>query len=253
MNKFHLKLWLSATLLVIYGPVFAQKYSIQLAAFTEQIEPSFFSFAGFKQVQHQQNPFNMHQYSWGNFATLAEAQNQLKEFSQNPLLKEFNNLNILASPMGFSIPTTDANTDNNSPVTDFQIFSRSIYIQSKTRSIQKIDVAILEEVATILKKHPTLKLRIIIPERLGQQPSSTNATDVVEHFLLAQNIPAYRIKTIVPLSNQTASLKQTSSSRKQQVIMTLVDLKEEIILDNFGNNGLIVKQGIHGHNSQVLD
>lgn len=253
MNKLYLKWWLSATLSVLSFAVFAQKYSIQLAAFTEQIEPTFFSFAGFKDVQHQQNSFNLHQYSWGNFATLAEAKNQLNKFKQNPLLKEFTNLNILPSATHFSIPTTDSNTANNSQVTDFQIFSRSVYIQSKSRSIQKIDIAILEEVATILRKYPTLKLRIIIPVTSKEQPLSANSTDVVENFLLAQNIPAYRIKTIAPPAKEAPSFTQTPSNRKQQIIMTLVDLKEEIVLDKFGNDGLIVREEVHGNNSRVLD
>lgn len=246
MNKLHFKWWLSATLLVIYFPVFAQKYSIQLAAFTEQIEPSFFSFAGFQEVHHQQNLFNLHQYSWGNFATLAAAENQLNEFKQNPLLKEFTNLNILSSPTNFSIPTIDSN--NKQQTTGFQIFSRSVYIHSNSKSLQKIDVAILEELTTILKKHSTLKLRIIASESLTEQSVPTNSTDVIENFLLAQHIPAYRIKTILnPL------VKGAVIPKKQQVIMTLVDLKDEIVLDKFGNNGLMVTQGGHSNNTQILD
>ena len=248
MNKLCLKWWLSATLMVLSFSVFAQKYSIQLAAFTEQIEPTFFSFAGFQEVRHQQTPLNLHQYSWGNFATLAAAENQLNKFKQNPLLKEFSNLNILPSATHFETPTTDSNIEGETPTTGFQLFSRSVYIQSKSKSIQKIDAATLEEIATILKKQPTLKLRIIASENLTKQSVRTNSTDVVENFLLAQNIPAYRIKVILnPL------VKGAAISKKQQVIMTLVDLKDEIVLDKFGNDGLMVKQINHHNHLQVID
>ena len=116
-----------------------------------------------------------------------------------------------------------------------------------------MDVAILEEVANILRKHPALKLRIIAPENSIMQLVTSPSTDVVENFLLAQNIPAYRIKTISTPSHLDNKAKDATIPKKQQVIMTLVDLKEEIILDKFGNDGLIVKQMNPNNSLQVLD
>jgi len=137
-------------------------------------------------------------------------------------------------------------------MTDFQLFSRSIYVQPSSKSLQKIDVAILEEVTAILKEHPKLKLRIITPENSTSPFKAANSTEVVENFLLAQQIPAYRIKIISPFPTSSQPIEKREGKLKQQVVMTLVDLKEEIVLDKFRNNGLFVRQATN-NNHRVLD
>jgi len=253
MTKHYLKWWLIAVSFALSFPVIAQKYSIHLAAFPEQIEPSFFSFAGFNEVQHQQNTANFHQYSWGNFATLATAKHQLAILQQNPLLKGLTNLSILPKAKDFSVPTIDSSIDPEVEVIDFQLFTRAVLIHTASKSIQKIDVAILEEVVTILNQHPDLKLRIIAPANSNTPFLNIPFTKVVENFLLAQNIPAYRIKTIPNAFRQKKGTKEVEIHKKQQVIMTLVDLKEEIVLDKFGKAPFIVKQINHSTHLEILD
>lgn len=250
MNKSQIKWWLIITLFALSYPVFSQKYSIHLAAFPEQIEPSFFVFAGFSDVHHQQNSLNFHQYSWGNFTTLEAAKNQLVILQKNPLLKGLTNLNILPLSTDYAVPTMDSGVSPKIEAIDFQLFSRSIYVSARSKGIQKMDVAIMEEVTNILRKYPSLKLRIITPTNSKKEFVTTSFAEVVENFLLAQNIPAYRIKTIPSPSYPS---NQVKNSKKQQVIMTLVDLKEEIVLDKFSNNGLIVKQMSANNTIQVLE
>ena len=241
MNKTYTNWWLSVALVVISSPVYSQNYSIHLAAFTQQIELSFFNYAGFNTVQHHQDAFNFHQYSWGNFSTLAAAQNQLAALQQNLLLKGLRNISIKPIAPIFNAPTTDSNLEPISETTNFQIFSRSVHINPSTKSLQKMEVAVLEEVTTILTKYPDLKLRILAIAK-KEQPVEVTSTEVVEKFLLAQNIPAYRIKTISNSTNLKPTNPENTSLKNQQVILTLVDLKEEIVLDKFIPSGLIVKQ-----------
>jgi len=111
MNRTYTKWWLTATLMAISLPVFPQKYSIHLAAFTQQIEPSFFSYAGFSHVHHQVHSFNFHQYAWGNFSTLEAAQNQLNTLQKNLLLKGLSNLSIMPLATNLRVSTTDSNID----------------------------------------------------------------------------------------------------------------------------------------------
>ena len=253
MSKTYTTWWLLAALTVLHFPVFSQKYSIHLAAFTEQIEPSFFSYAGFSEVQHQQHSFNFHQYTWGSFPTLETAQHQLTTLQQNPLLQGLSNLSIKPLVSNFSIPTTDSSAEAVVGVTDFQLFSRSVYINSKTRGLQKIDVAILEEVANILVKYPDLKLRVLATNQ-KEQLVEASSTAIVENFLLAQNIPAYRIKTMSNGAKNTGANNITHQVLpKQQVILTLVDLKEEIVLDKFMLNDFIVKQAPAKNSLNLLE
>jgi len=104
-----------------------------------------------------------------------------------------------------------------------------------------MDVTVLEEVTNILIKYPDLKLRILGVNK-EEAPVDVISTEVVEKFLLAQNIPAYRIKNLSNKTNISTNNTENKSVKKQQVILTLVDLKEEIVLDKFTPDDLIVKQ-----------
>jgi len=253
MNKRYLNWWLLATLFVLSSPVIAQKYSIHLAAFPEQIEPSFFNFAGFNEVHHQQNTFNFHQYSWGNFSNLESAKQQLATLQKNPLLKGLSNLSILPQTNHFKVPTTDSSIDPTIEIIDFQLFTRSIFIHTASKSIQTVDVAVLEEVANILKQNPALKLRILATANSKNPILTTPFTTVVENFLLAQNIPAYRIKIIPNPLPANLEMTEMPISKKQQVLMTLVDLKEEIVLDKFKKVPFAVKQISKDNTLDILD
>ena len=138
--------------------------------------------------------------------------------------------------------TSTTPEENESQNTDFQLFTRAVNFSNSNLSLEKTDVEILEEVAAILATHPDLKLRIFATKggkkrNKGKRDISPTSSDIIRNFLLAQDIPAYRIKKM-EIKN---SLSESSNpvSKVQQVFMTLVDLKEEIVLDRFGNLSLI--------------
>lgn len=253
MNKLYLKWWLFGLLFVLIRPVFSQKYSIHLASFTEQVAPSFFDFVGLPSVKHQSTSFNFHQYSKGEFESLLEAEKQMALYKSDPLLKDFRHLSIQPIDPEFIVPTDDSNLENESTMVDFQLFSRSIYVQPISKSLQKVEVSKLERITAILKQYPSLKLRIVALENPSNAPNSRISTEVVKNFLLAQHIPAYRIKAIPTFPDSRGMVKKIVNKQQQQVIITLVDFKEEIVLDKFGNNGLIVKQSSIHHTQRVMD
>ena len=150
-------------------------------------------------------------------------------------------------------PRSDSSVDPVIETIDFQLFIRSVLIHAASKSIQTVDVAILEEVASILKQNPTLKLRIIATTNSKTPFLTTPFTAVVENFLLAQNIPAYRIKTIPNPLPPNLERKEVPISKKQQVIMTLVDLKEEIVLDKFGKTPFVIQQMSKNKTLDILD
>ena len=239
MNNIYTQLWLVAVFLIVSCTAFSQNYRIQLCAFTETIEPTFFSYANFNKVYHYKDHFSFNHYYWGSFKSLEEVEAKLNATKELAFTAGLINRRIIKLPAAsFALPISQSNDRINSiQAPDIQLFSRIIRFENKELSLKKSAVEVLEKVATILVENPTLKLRII-----GNSSKTSTALlttifppDIIEHFLLAKNIPAYRIKIIA----SNVSQKQFSS---KQVILTLVDLKEEIVLDNFDENHFLVKK-----------
>ena len=240
MNKTYTQLWLAAALLGIFLPAHSQNYSIQLCAFTETIQPLFFKYAGFDEISHHEDAYNFNRYYWGEFNTLAEAQAQLKEASQQATINGLGNMQIIQLPtLPFATPIGYTSSKTIAPKTiDKQLFTRLISLKQELL-LNKLTVKTLNEVANILKANPTLKLRIIGQKQTGLLADS--AVDVIEHFLLFKEIPAYRLK-ILALDSQEVTETEKSSFSVQNVLLTLVDLKEEIVLDNFSKKDFLVKK-----------
>ncbi len=254
MNKPYTKLWLIAAMLGLMYPTFAQKYNIQLGAFTEPIAPSFFTFSGFSNVKYQLNDHQFHQYTWGEFDDAQTAETQLQLLRSRSPLHNLTNLKIVPQVMDVaSVSADNSNPKINNQTTDFQLFSRFIEFNKGNLSLQKNDVGKLEEIRDILDKNPELKLRIIAtnnPTELNSQQQET-ATNIIKNFLLANQIPAYRVK-IIPNTNHSADPEKIVMPIPP-VIMTLVDLKEEIVLDRFGADRLFVKEVLEQKTNNVLE
>lgn len=244
MNKFYSKLWLTVAMLGIMCPAFSQQYRIQLCAFTEEISPTYFDFAGFNEVDITTNAFKFHKYLWGNFTSLKDAQLKLLSLQEQTPKHGFSNLKIV-SALTADKNSSIANIANQAleQRTEFQLFSRSIKFNAGKHSLQKSEVEQLEELTHLLKTNPELKLRVIAPKgRIAKNGKRSIPANIIRNFLLAKEIPAYRIKTIEQELQRNLATTNTKPLPSPPIIMTLVDLKEEIILDRFGHNGMIVKQ-----------
>lgn len=255
MNKPYTKLWLVAAMLGLMCPTFAQKYSIQLGAFTESIAPSFFGFSGFSDVKYQVSPQQFHQYTWGTFDDAKSAEEQLKVLRAQSPLHDLTNLKIIPQTTNEAFFSED-NLVSKIAVepTGFQLFSRSIEFNRENLSLQKNDVGKLEEIRDILDKNPELKLRIIATGSANELSTQQQATapNIIRNFLLANQIPAYRVK-IIPNTIDKEQEIQKIAKTLSPVIMTLVDLKEEIVLDKFGADRLFVKELLDQKTNSVLE
>jgi len=246
MNKIYTQLWLIVAMLGVMCPAFSQeKYSIQIGAFTEPIEASYFKFLDFNEVEHKINAFQYHEYKWGAFSTPEAAKQQLLSLQKDVSIHGLNNLKIVPSIPDFRVLFADPPKETDTQSTDFQLFTRSVNFSNSKLSLKKTDVEVLEEVANILATNPDLKLRIFATKGSKKRKStkrniSPASSDIIQNFLLAQAIPAYRIKKME--AKEIVAENSQSASKVQQVFMTLVDLKEEIVLDRFSNDGFIAKE-----------
>lgn len=253
MNKPYKKLWLLALILGYVCPTFSQQYSIQLGAFTEPIASSYFDFSGFSNVNHQVTNQYIHQYTWGKFATAQSAAEQLKVLRSQTPLHNMTHLKIV--PINTEKSAVSSPDDKEylpNQATDIQLFSRIIDFNQAHLSLQRTDVQELEEIRDILDKNPELKLRIITvghTNNLSPQ-QQTAAPKVIKNFLLANQIPAYRIKI---LASQAPTNAEKLAVTVPPVIMTLVNLKEEIVLDRFSADRLFVKDLSTNLSNNVLE
>lgn len=235
MTKSNLKQWLLAGSLAISGQVFSQNCSVQLCAFIEEIEPAFFHFAGFENVAYHTNPFSFHCYTWGQFTSTEEAVHSVNAMQGQPVLDDLTNLTIISNAISpFVLPMAYSPDKIHVKPADQQLFKRTIPF-TVSNAFQSNDIQTLEEVVDILTENPSLKLRILGTKAAGEEKGITTATtNSIEKFFLAMGIPAFRLKTI----------ERKESNADQEIILTLVDLKEEIVLDNFGKDHIMVKESV---------
>lgn len=231
------------------GQITAQTYQVQLAAFTEDIEHSFFDFAGYSEVYKEKDHNNFTKYTLGEYFTI-EAANAVR---QEAFEKGFSNVHIIELDKPQFAYVGDA------PVLPLlmvpekeQLFIRSVQFTAKDLSLKKSLLAHLEEALTILKNHPDLKLRIVghtdnIGEQSVNQAISKDRARMVQNFLLANGIPAYRLKMkVADTPSPTVYFKGKGLPKtrdfNRRIILTLVDLKEEIVVDNFQGKGELKSQ-----------
>ena len=237
------------------GQLNAQTYQVQLAAFTEEIDESFFDFAGYSEVYKEKDHNNFTRYTLGEFFSM-EAANSIR---QEAFEKGFFNAHIIELDKPQFAYVGDAPVLPLMMVPESeQLFIRSVQFAAENLSLNNSLLASLEEALTVMQTHTDLKLRIVghtddIGEKSTNQAISKNRARMIQNFLLANGIPAYRLKMEVSTDPSPAvyfkgkGLPKTRDFNRR-IILTLVDLKEEIVVDNFQE-----KQELSGQLSSIDD
>ena len=210
----------------------AQVFQVRVAAFTENIESSFFTYAGYPEIYTEKDANNFTRYILGEFSTIEAALKAHKVAIQ----KGFNNayIHILKQPI-YAYASNISEVPARRYAEEEALFIRSIQFVTENFSFNNNQIKSLEETLTILRKNLDLKLRIVMPreEMEENQSISNKRARMVQNFLLANDIPAFRLKIIASdKSNSTVNSKEEEMSN-DRIIMALVDLKGEIVKDNF--------------------
>lgn len=227
-------------LLSCISNLLAQTYQVQLAGFTEEIAPSFFSYAGYHDVYADKDHNNFTRYTLGEFFT-EEAANQAVDLA---ISRGFPNTHIikLDQPL-FAFAGDAPNLPLMMVPEKEQLYIRSIAFQADEFGLTKQLMTSLENALEVMKRHPDLKLKIVghtdeIGEKKKNKAISKNRARIIRNFLLASGIPAYRIN--MKVSNEPSPEiyfkgKGLPKNRdfNRRIILSLVDLKEEIVVDNF--------------------
>ena len=241
------------------GKIQAQIYQVELAAFTEEISPTFFAFAGYDHFYAEKDHNNFTRYTLGEFYTLAAAQ----AAQQKAINKGFSNSHIIELDQPLFAYTEDSHELPLMMVPEKEdLFIRSIRFVEEDLSLSKELLASLEEALLVMKEHPELKLRLVghtddIGEREHNQTISQKRARMIQNFLLANGIPAYRLKMKVAETASPAvyfkgkGLPKTRDFNRR-IIMTLVDVKDEIVIDKFQQQNELNKDLSFFKNPAVL-
>ena len=235
-------------LLSFLGKIQAQIYQVQLAAFTEEIAPDFFAFAGYDHFYAEKDHNNFTRYTLGEFYTLKAA----KAAQQKAIDKGFLNTHVIELDQPLFAYMEDSHELLLMMVPEKEaLFIRSIRFVATDLSVSKELLNSLEEALSVMKKHPTLKLRIVghtddIGEKEHNQAISKKRARMIQNFLLASGIPAYRLKMKVADTPSPAVYFKGSGLPKtrdynRRIIVTLVDIKEEIVIDKFQQQNALSK------------
>ncbi len=240
MRKLITPLILCGILLNCFGNLIAQTYQVQLAAFTEEIDPSFFSYTGYENVYVDRDHNNFTRYTLGEFFT-EEAAKQAVDLA---IGRGFLNTHIIKLDQ----PLFAYNEDGPSlplmmvPEKE-ELYILSISFEAEELGLTKQLMTSLENALVVMKDNPDLKLRIVghtdgIGEKKKNKAVSKNRARIIQNFLLANDIPAYRIKMKVSDEPSPEIYFKGSGLPKnrdfnRRIILTLVDLKDEIVVDNF--------------------
>ncbi len=227
-------------LLSFLGKIQAQIYQVQLAAFTEEISSDFFAYAGYDHFYAEKDHNNFTRYTLGEFYTLAAA----KAAHQKAIDKGFLNSHIIELDQPLFAYMEDSHELPLMMIPEKEdLFIRSIPFEEENLSLSKELLTSLEEALFVMKTHPTLKLRIVghtddVGERAYNQTISQKRARMIQNFLLANGIPAYRLKMKVAKNPSPAVYFKgkgipTTRGFNRRIIMTLVDVKDEIVIDKF--------------------
>ncbi len=217
----------------------AQNYKIQIAAFSSEIDRSFFDFAGFPDIHQKKGPGNFVKYSTGSVYSHAEAE----KVRQKAKEQGFMNTQIISEKhptYARQHDSPNASLTINIPAKD-PLYIRSAQFEKEQLSFKGDLSGMMREVFQIMFKHPELKLRIIghavNTNGADNKERSRQRARMVRNYLLAHGIPAYRLKTKV---REGADFSSDNNSN-QRIMLALVDLKEEIVTDRF-NEPVIAKE-----------
>lgn len=224
------------------GSLIAQTYQVQLASFTENIDLSFFEFAGYTTVYKERDHNNFNRYTLGEFFTLKEA----KEIQNKAIEKGFLNTHIIILDRPQYAYAGDSYNIPLIMVPEKEpLFIRSIQFSNEDMHLNKDLIHSLEESLKIMIKNPHLKLKITghtdaIGEKAVNQKVSKKRARMIQNFLLANGIPAYRLQMNIakePFPDVYFKGKGLPKNRdfNRRIVMSLVDLKEEVVVDSFQN------------------
>jgi len=224
----------------VFSNLFSQQYQVQIASFIDEIDPSFFTFAGYNFVYSEKDHNNFVRYSIGDFFSKEAAELLCKE----AVSKGFLNAHIKKIDRPGYAYVADAHEMDliKVPVNE-PLFVRSIQFSNNKISLDEELLVALQEALDVMLKHPELKLRIIghtddRGDKLLNQAISGTRARVIQNFLLANGIPAYRLhmkvskKSSPEIYFEGRGLPENRDFNRR-IILTLVDLKEEIIHDRF--------------------
>ncbi|MEM6318967.1 MAG: hypothetical protein AAF960_14940 [Bacteroidota bacterium] len=182
--------------------------------------------------------YQIYRYVWGDFTSFEGGKSTLEKLPEHLTCKQVITNNIASSVVDSPSSVRLTKPDLTKLANKYPLFNRQISLSTDQLKLTKLSIAQLDEIVRILVENPTLKLRLL-PTALPQNATKEivrTPTRVIRNYLLAQNIPAYRIKT---LSNPAAVIVPHSG---QEVRLLLVDLKEELVLDRFGPDGNFVEE-----------
>ena len=206
----------------------AQNYRVQIAAFPEKIDHSFFYYAGFPNVHAEKSSDNFIRYSLDRLYSLAEA----KKIRQKAKDVDLMNTQIIPAEEPIYAAYKGDLAINTLPKE--RLYIRSIHFESEQLSLEEDAKRRMEEVFGIMQKHPELKLRIIA----HKDKSASQRARMLRNYLLANGIPAYRLKIKTSEADTPESLANHEDflNKNKKITLALVDLKEEIVTDSFDKN-----------------
>lgn len=217
----------------------AQSYQVQIAAFTEEIAPSFFDYAGYSNVYQTIDHNNFVRYSVGEFYTAEEA-NRIR---LDAIARGFTNTQIITMEQPNYAYAGDSHEIPYMAVPEEEpLYIKSIQFSEDDLSFNKELLNSLEETVKIMATNKAVKLKIVghtdeIGEPETNQVISKKRARSIQNFLLANGIPAYRINMKVSETSapevyfKGKGLPKTRDFNRR-IILSLVDLKEEIVADD---------------------
>jgi outer membrane protein OmpA-like peptidoglycan-associated protein len=202
----------------------AQEYQLQIAAFADKIAPSYFKFLGYSSVHTQTDVNNFTKYTLDTYANLAAAENALQEAKS----RGFTNAYIYVKAPESTIRI--AKGDEKDQMEGI-LFIKTLQFSGDCWSLNTDLLATLKESLTVLMQNPNLKLRITGFKNGLDTNISNKRARVIQNFLLANDIPAYRLsrKALNPISTIFVEEKALKSSEYEKIVIAVLDLKEEIV------------------------
>jgi len=211
--------------------VYAQNYHIELSAFAQTINTSFFYYAGYKTTMHEQTEKGTKHYFSGHYDSYIQAERAYKI----ALNKGFKNARIIDTKRMAFTATKVAN--NYHSYTNNRLFIRVLSFKNGADKISVEERKDLQNIVNILQENPYLKVRILHLEG-EDKVLPTQKLKLMANFLLANGVAAYRIRmtnahhdfmTAVRVLSATSSKEEG----KNKIVLTLINNKEEIIRNTF--------------------
>ncbi|MEM1123339.1 MAG: OmpA family protein, partial [Bacteroidota bacterium] len=210
---------------------------------SESIDPTYFAYAGHSNVETNQDNNGFTQYISGAF------------FTESAARKAIEKARISGFAGAHIVPLSINKNDAPLPVIELPqkeaLYICSVDFEAENLHLSKKMTTFLEDALTVMRAHKNLKLRIVgHTDKMEKIENSTTIaqkrTRIIQNFLLANDIPAYRLQTKVlheqHLENYSEEKRlPRANAYHEKIIIALVDQKEEIVLDKFQTNEVALK------------